>query len=182
MRIIATINEPAEKLIQSGRLRRDLYYRLCVILINMPPLRERRDDIPILAERFLSKHNVREGKEVWMISEGAKELLKAYDYPGNVRELENIIAAAISMTDGEHVLTEEHLLMDQTNVTPFLAGKTDLHLATELGLDAYLASLEQLLIQEAMEVCNGNISKAAARLGIKRQTLQHKLKKSAGTS
>lgn len=182
VRIIATINEPAEKLIQSGRLRRDLYYRLCVILINMPPLRERRDDIPLLAERFLSKHNVREGKEVWMISEGAKELLKAYDYPGNVRELENIIAAAISMTDGEHVLTVEHLLIDQTNVTPFLAGKTDLHLATELGLDAYLASLEQLLIQEAMEVCNGNISKAAARLGIKRQTLQHKLKKSAGTS
>lgn len=177
VRIIATINEPAEALIQSGRLRRDLYYRLCIILINMPPLRERRDDIPLLAERFLSKHNAREGKQVWMISEGAKELLKTYDYPGNIRELENVIAAGISMTDGEHVLTEDHLLINQSVVDPYPLGQASLDRAAMLGLDAYISSVEQRLIQEAMELSSGNISKAAERLGIKRQTLQHKLKK-----
>lgn len=175
VRIIATINEPAEELINSGRLRKDLYYRLCIILVNMPPLRERRDDIIQLAEFFLQKHNQKEEKEVWMISDSAKEKLLQYDYPGNVRELENIIMAGVSMTDGEHVLTEKHLLINETILPPL--GDSSYQKASEIGLDAYIELIEQHLIREAMEANNENISRAASQLGLKRQTLQHKLKK-----
>jgi arginine utilization regulatory protein len=172
VRIIATINEPAERLIESGKLRKDLYYRLNIIMINLPPLRERRDDILLLAEKFLEKHNRRSGKEVSMISEKAKEKLLEYNYPGNVRELENIIMAGVSMTDG-HVLTQE-----QVNITTTKDKSYDgMEKALEIGLNNYLMKIESQLIELALTTNDGNISRAAEQLGIKRQTLQHKLKK-----
>jgi arginine utilization regulatory protein len=173
VRIIATINEPAERLIESGKLRKDLYYRLNIITINLPPLRERRDDILLLAEKFLDKHNRRSGKEVSMISEKAKEKLLEYNYPGNVRELENIIMSGVSMTDG-HVLTQE-----QINITTNLKEESydGMEKALEIGLNNYLIKMERQLIELALASNDGNISRAAEQLGIKRQTLQHKLKK-----
>lgn len=114
VRIIATVNEPPEDLIQQGMLRKDLYYRLNVINISIPALRERTDDIPVLAERFLEKHNKRFQKELWMVSDEAIKKLQKYDYPGNVRELENIIEQTVSMADKEHVLTEKLLSMPET--------------------------------------------------------------------
>lgn len=173
VRIIATINEPAEKLIEKGLLRKDLYYRLAVITINIPPLRERRDDILLLAEKFMQKHNKRFGKELWMISEPAKKKLLDHDYPGNVRELENIIIEAVSMAENEHVLTAEHLNIEKSVNSSFIEyGK-----AVELGLPDYLQQIENRLIQQALLSSGNNISRAAQQLGIKRQTLQHKLKK-----
>jgi arginine utilization regulatory protein len=173
VRIIATINEPAEKLIEKGLLRKDLYYRLAIITINIPPLRERRDDILLLAEKFMEKHNKRFGKELWMISEPAKKKLLDHDYPGNVRELENIIIEAVSMADNEHVLTAEHLNIEKNVSSSFVEyGK-----AVELGLPEYLLQIEDRLIQQALFSNGNNISRAAKQLGIKRQTLQHKLKK-----
>ncbi len=173
VRIIATINEPAEKLIMKGQLRKDLYYRLAIININVPPLRERRDDIILLAEKFMEKHNKRFGKELWMISEGAKKMLLDHEYPGNVRELENIIIAAVSMADDEHVLTQEHLRIEKT--TP--ASAVDYGKAVELGLPGYMQQIEEYLIRQAMLSNGNNISHAAKQLGLKRQTLQHKLRK-----
>ncbi|NLT47531.1 MAG: sigma 54-interacting transcriptional regulator, partial [Clostridiales bacterium] len=173
VRIIATINEPAEKLIMKGKLRKDLYYRLAIININVPPLRERRDDIILLAEKFMEKHNKRFNKELWMISEDAKKMLLDHDYPGNVRELENIIMAAVSMADDEHVLTGEHLRIEKSTTTSAIEyGK-----AVELGLSDYIKQIEDHLIQQAMLSNGNNISHAAKQLGIKRQTLQHKLRK-----
>lgn len=173
VRIIATINEPAEKLIMKGKLRKDLYYRLAIININVPPLRERRDDIILLAEKFMEKHNKRFNKELWMISEDAKKMLLDHDYPGNVRELENIIMAAVSMADDEHVLTGEHLRIEKSTTTSAIEyGK-----AVELGLSDYMKQIEDHLIQQAMLSNGNNISHAAKQLGIKRQTLQHKLRK-----
>ncbi len=173
VRIIATINEPAEKLIKKGQLRKDLYYRLAIININVPPLRDRRDDILLLAEKFMDKHNKRFGKELWMISEEAKKKLLDYDYPGNVRELENIIMAAVSMADDEHVLTEEHLRIEKGQGTSSLEyGK-----AVELGLPGYMQLIENQLIRQAMLSNGNNISHAARQLGLRRQTLQHKLRK-----
>lgn len=173
VRIIATINEPAEKLIEKGLLRKDLYYRLAIITINIPPLRERRDDILLLAEKFMEKHNKRFGKELWMISEPAKKKLLDHDYPGNVRELENIIIEAVSMADNEHVLTAEHLNIEKNVSSSFVEyGK-----AVELGLSEYLQQIEDRLIQQALFSNGNNISRAAKQLGIKRQTLQHKLRK-----
>ncbi|GAB1477368.1 sigma-54-dependent Fis family transcriptional regulator [Bacillota bacterium] len=173
VRIIATINEPAEKLIEKGRLRKDLYYRLAIININVPSLRERRDDIILLAEHFLEKHNKRFGKEVWMLSESARLELLEYDYPGNVRELENIIMAGVSMTDDEHLLSKEHL---RINKKPGLSGD-DFERALESGLPLYLQNVENRLIEQAMVSSGGNISRAAKELGITRQALQHKLKR-----
>lgn len=174
VRIIATVNEPAEELIEQGKLRPDLYYRLNIINISIPSLKERRDDIPLLAERFLEKHNKRFGKELWMVSDGAVKRLQHYDYPGNVRELENIIEQAVSMADKEHVLTEKVLNM------PSAARKIkqpEIDYTSQQPLDEYLAAVEARIIKDAFIRANGNISKAAEMLQIKRQTLQHKLKK-----
>lgn len=157
-----------------GKLRKDLYYRLNVVNISIPPLRERSGDVIVLAERFLEKHNKRFGKEIWMISDGAARRLRNYDYPGNVRELENIIEQAVSMADREHVLTEKLLSMPgSAKKGRPAAQKYD----TQIPLDEYLDGIERQIIKEAMINADGNITRAADTLQIRRQTLQHKLKK-----
>ena len=172
VRIIATVNEPPEDLIAQGRLRKDLFYRLCVVNIEIPTLRERIDDIPILAEKFLQKYNEKFDKEIWMISDGALKKLRNHDYPGNVRELENIIEQSVSMSDDEHALTEKILAMpNRRRKAPAIDYNKD------IPLDQYLESIEAKIISEALIEARGNISKAADSLQIKRQTLQHKLKK-----
>ncbi len=173
VRIIATVNEPPEELMAKGLLRKDLYYRLNVINLSIPPLRERMDDIELLANRFADKFNKRFNKELWMISDGALKQLQSYDYPGNVRELENIMEQAISMAENEHVLTGKHLSMPNhiVNKEPVIRREDD------VPLDAYMEAVEKQLIANEMVRFNGNISRAADALKIKRQTLQHKLKK-----
>ena len=174
VRIIATVNEPPEELMAQGKLRKDLYYRLNVVNLWIPALRERPDDIPVLAEAFLRKHNKRFGKQLWSITDAAIEKLRHYDYPGNARELENLIEQAVSMADREHVLTEKMLTMPhyarhaQTPERPY---------DVSCPLPDYLAEVEARIIREAIIEAKGNISKAADTLQIKRQTLQHKLKK-----
>lgn len=172
VRIIATVNEPAEVLIKQGKLRKDLYYRIKIIPIDVPPLRERREDILILADQFIDKHNKRYNKNIWMLSDKAKEKLLSYNYPGNVRELENIIMAAISMIDDENVLTDKHILIDDVNNTV----KIDYEFL-ELGVEKYLENLEKEIIKNTLNTYQYNITKSAEHLKIKRQTLQHKIKK-----
>lgn len=172
VRIIATVNEPTEALIKQGKLRKDLYYRIKIIPIDVPPLRERREDILILAEQFIDKHNKRYNKNIWMLSDKAKEKLLSYNYPGNVRELENIIMAAISMIDDENVLTDKHILIDDANNTV----KIDYEFL-ELGVEKYLENLEKEIIKNTLNTYQYNITKSAEHLKIKRQTLQHKIKK-----
>ncbi|MBC6679947.1 sigma-54 interaction domain-containing protein [Zhenpiania hominis] len=175
VRIIATVNEPPLKLIEKGLLRKDLYYRLNVVNITIPPLRERLDDIPLLCDAFLEKHNKKYGKEVWMLSEGALKILKNYTYPGNVRELENIIMSAVSLTDREHVLTEK--LLHLPDVEQEKKGSAAGYDPSAQSLDEYLRICEEQILRRCMAENEGNISAAARQLGIKRQTLQHKLKK-----
>lgn len=175
VRIIATINEPAEKLIEEGKLRRDLYYRLNIVNLEIPPLRERKSDIPILTKRFVEKNNIRYNKQVWMISDEALQKLHDYDYPGNVRELENIIMAAISLAGDEHVLGPEDININRSyratssKVADFSKENTTL---TE-----YLENIEKTVIQQHLVANDGNVSKTAKDLGIVRQNLQHKIKK-----
>lgn len=174
VRIIATINEPAEELLASGRLRKDLYYRIAVIQLHIPPLRNRRDDIILLAEKFAEKYNKKYGKQVWMLSQGAEEKLLSYDYPGNVRELENIIMSAMSMMDPEeHVLQDEDLIINRRKALP----AQDVFTLGAGGLEEYLDRIEREMIENALVTSGGNISRAADSLRIKRQTLQHKIKK-----
>ena len=174
VRIIATVNEPPEELIAQGKLRKDLFYRLNVVNIQIPALRERRDDIPRLAERFLEKFNERFGKEIWMLSDGVIKRLQNYDYPGNVRELENIIEHAVSMGENEHVLTEKNLAMPSAvrKIRPM-----EIEYEGDVALDRYMDQVEAKIIRDTLLDSGGNITKAAEKLQIKRQTLQHKLKK-----
>lgn len=172
VRIIATINEPAEDLIARGKLRKDLFYRLNVIGINLIPLRERKDDILLLAEKFIEKHSKMNNKEIWSLSERAKEKLLNYSYPGNVRELENIIVSALLMVDEENILSEEFLFINEV-------GKPlpKQHNIKDKGLDDYMGTIEKEIIKAALETNSFNISKTAEQLKLKRQTLQHKIKR-----
>ena len=175
VRIIATVNEPIDELINSGRLRSDLYYRLGIININMTPLRRRKDDIPLLVNYFIEKHNARFNKEVWIVADAAMEKLMNYDYPGNVRELENIIMAAVSLAGKDHVLTEKSIRIQSTEQSA--KSLKNAYDPRECSMDEYFEKLEISIIKETMAKHSGNISKTAEELGIKRQTLQHKLRK-----
>ncbi|MGI6177196.1 MAG: sigma-54 interaction domain-containing protein [Eubacterium sp.] len=174
-RIIATVNEDPLELIKQNRLRKDLYYRLNVVNIRIPPLRDRLSDIPELVDAFLTKCNKRFGREVWMVNDEALERLADYNYPGNVRELENIITQAVALArPSNHVLTAHMLQMPmQTGAIGSDISKWDRH----GPLPEYLESLESEIIREQLMENGGNVTKTAAALKIKRQTLQHKMNK-----
>lgn len=191
VRIIATVNEDPEQLIARGALRKDLYYRLSIVNLNLIPLRERKDDIPLLTERLLEKQCRRFDRRIAGISQVALEKLMAYDYPGNVRELENVIMSAVSLADENDVLNADHIHL---NHRPFRNDLDSSEAATQFvfnqaampdqttemegeSIDVFLARLEKDVLERAMKQYNGNVSQAAASLGIKRQTLQHKLKR-----
>ncbi|MGL5440654.1 MAG: sigma-54 interaction domain-containing protein [Filifactoraceae bacterium] len=177
VRIIATTNEEPEELLESGRIRKDLYYRLNIINIKLPPLRERREDILLLAEKFVNKYNEKFGKEIWMISDKMKETLKDYDYPGNVRELENIIMGAMAITDEEHVLSDKSIFLNNKKNGSKQIRTDAITEAKKYGLDVFLNNTEREILYESLIAWEWNISKAAETLGVKRQTLQHKIKK-----
>lgn len=178
VRIIATTNEEPQELVRKGLLRKDLYYRLNVIPLNIPPLRDRRKDIPTLVEHFIKKYNVRLNKDVWYLSNDVKEAFLHYDWPGNVRELENMIEGAMNMVNKEHIIKPEHFSYEVYNkMFSNIQSTYSVKFEENKSLDDILEQVERSLISDAMTECQGNISKSAERLGIKRQTLQHKLKK-----
>lgn len=176
VRIIATTNEEPKSLVEKGIIRRDLYYRLNIIPITIPALRERKDDILLLADKFVEKYNKKYRKEIWMIAEEAKEKLLRYDYPGNVRELENVIMAALSMIDSEHILTADRINVEEDSSSMSSYFDKD-EIISEIGLDAFMDEIEKKAILNALQNNNNNVSRAAKELRIKRQTLQHKIKK-----
>ena len=175
VRIIATVNEPVEKLIEEGKLRKDLYFRLGIVSLHIPPLRERKSDIPILVDEFLKKYNERFDKQVWMLSDKAREKLLDYEYPGNIRELENAIMGAVSMADEEHVLTEDDINLGSRYRagTPHISGFN----ADSGNLSEYLEQIEKTVIGQQLMENNGNVSQTARDLGMIRQNLQHKIRK-----
>ncbi len=174
IRIIASVHQPADQLIEAGKLRRDLFYQLNVIGIELPSLRERKEDILNLSKEFVNKYNKRYRKFVVSISDGAKEKLLHYDYPGNIRELENIIMAAVSMAgEDEATLTEKHILINNEDSC---ISKSAFDFS-QVGMDWYLENMEKEMIVLALAKYERNVSKAAEYLKIKRQTLQHKIKK-----
>lgn len=177
VRIIATSNESAEKILESGKMRKDLFYRINIIPITIPPLRERKSDIFLLVDRFIKKYNQKFEKDVWMISDKAKEKLANHDFPGNVRELENIIMGSMSILDDEHVISDHLINITQTNKKKLLGKGNLIENLKEAGLDELLDQIEFELINDIYQKNNLNVSRTAEELGIKRQTLQHKLRK-----
>lgn len=182
-RIIATVNEEPEKLIKEGRLRKDLYYRLNVLSLRLPPLRERKEDVEELAIFFIKKHSRLYKKNIKGIGEEGLAKLRQYPFPGNVRELENIIMSAITLAREEDILEESHLSLPMAGqvkgLGPDLGPSDGLLDISQMGksLDQYIEDKEKRLIETALLKRRGNISQAAMLLGIKRQTLQHKIKK-----
>lgn len=178
VRIIATTNENKSTILKKGILRKDLYYRLNVISINIPPLRERKSDIPILIDHFIKKYNAILNKDVWYISNEVKEAFLQYNWPGNVRELENAVESAINMISTGHVIKTDHISHDVYEIIfNKKIEKYNLGISEEGTLNQTLEEVEKLLIHRALNETSNNISKSAEILGIKRQTLQHKIKK-----
>ncbi len=176
VRIIATINESANILIETGRLRADLYYRLNIININIPPLRNRKADISHLSSHFINKYNTRLCKNIAGLSKEALALLEQYDFPGNVRELENIIYSAISLSDNISHLDVDDIAA-HTMITIKETNNTFENVSLEdVSLSEYMESIEKSIIQSKL-VSTQSLSKIAEELGIKRQTLQYKIKK-----
>ena len=175
VRIIATVNEPPEQLIARGDLRKDLYYRLSVINLNIPPLRERADDIETIAKGILNKKSKEMGKKIEGFTKEALTKLKDYTYPGNVRELENIIMSAVSLSEEKAFLEADDIIINELKASDD-KGYVDYD-SQEETLDEFMYRTEKLIIERAMESKDNNISRTAEELGIKRQTLQHKLKK-----
>lgn len=173
-RIIATVNEDPAKLIADGRLRKDLFYRLSVVNLNIPSLKSRIVDIPILVKYFLDEYSQKFNKALREVDEKAMAKLLNYDYPGNVRELENIIIQAVSLAGEEEELTENLIQFPVRGdkIIPLIEKRDK-----NMPLQEYLESLEKEFIREALMDNGGNISKAAESLGLVRQNLQHKMKK-----
>ena len=171
VRVIAATNQDLAALVREGKFREDLFYRLNVVTITLPPLRDRPDDILLLAHHFLDKYCRKFGRSVTRISEPAAALLRSYPFPGNVRELENEIERAVMMTDGD-TITPESLTDKMLRGTAALPAD-----APAGGLIAAVDALKRRLIDEALRSEDGNKTRAATRLGLTRQSLQQMMKR-----
>jgi DNA-binding NtrC family response regulator len=167
VRVIAATNRSLESMIQSGQFREDLYYRLNVFSLVVPPLRERRDDIPLLVEHFIRNSSIVAKRRV-AVSAPAMEVLQRYHWPGNVRELENVIERALILCDGGSI-EPEHLPLGVRIEPAFRSESDDQRLTT-------LEEVERRYIRRVLEECKGHRQKAAAILGISERNLYRKLK------
>ncbi|MBI1749392.1 MAG: sigma-54-dependent Fis family transcriptional regulator [Acidobacteria bacterium] len=168
VRVIATTNRPMEALVQEGKFRSDLYYRLNVVPLTIPPLRERREDIPVLAEHFLRKHASRAGATARRFSPELLERIKLRDWPGNVRELENFVRRSLALAT-EPVLGAE-LLPDEK--LPVEAADS----AKGLEPGRSLRDVEQQLLEITLQATNGNRTRAAEMLGVSLRTIRNKIR------
>jgi two-component system response regulator HupR/HoxA len=172
VRVISAANRDLQEAIEAGTFRKDLYYRLNVFPIRIPPLRERREDIPLLANHFLVKYGKKIGKENLRISEAAMAKLLSEDYPGNVRQLENMIERAVTLVDDHGVITPE-LLSSQININPIAIGNS----SDQPTLKDVTENIEAYMIREALKANHGNITKTAEALGLSRLGLHKKMQR-----
>lgn len=178
VKIIATTNEDPLESVKKGTLRRDLYYRLNVVYIKIPPLRERQEDIPILCDYFIRKYNPILNKNIIGIEDEVLEYFFKYSWPGNVRELENAIEGAMNYVDYNGTLLKKEHFVTCPNI--FDSNWISVHATNfniEQSLPEYLDNIEKDVISNALEENDYNISQTAKQLGIKRQALQYKMKK-----
>jgi two-component system response regulator AtoC len=185
VRLIAATNRDLKSLIAEGRFREDLYYRLAVVPIALPPLRDRREDIPLLVGHFIEKYNRRLGKRVERIDDDALRLLVDYGWPGNIRELENLMERSVLFADGPSIQLAslpDSLRETGTPPPPIAAIGPLGAIAAPSGASMKeivrqaQAELEKELISRALEETGGNVTRAAKRLQISRKSLQVKMK------
>jgi len=172
VRIIAATNKNLEQKIKDGTFREDLYYRLNVVSIKIPPLRERKEDILPMIENFIDKYSKENNKEKLEVSKEAIDVLMKYDYPGNVRELENIIERAVVLTRGKVIALNDLPI----NIKGFKDEKF-INTSEEGTLTEQVEALEKQLIYDALQQSEGNQTKAGKLLGLTERNLRYKLKK-----
>ncbi|MGI6686043.1 MAG: sigma 54-interacting transcriptional regulator [Bacillota bacterium] len=174
-RIISSTNIDPLQCVANGTLRKDLYYRLSVLVLEIPPLAKRKEDIPLLVNHFIEKFSTKYGKRINRISLDLVSAFRDYTWPGNVRELEHIIESAVSMIDEEGILLPHHfpskLLGNLGKPLP------DTSKVPTAGLLEVLNQTEKDIIYKVLEECNWNISKSARVLKIGRTNLQYRMKK-----
>jgi arginine utilization regulatory protein len=174
VKVIAAINEEPLLAIENGRMRKDIYYRLSAISFNIPPLRERKDDIPILTSYIISKYNKMFNKNIKFVSNNLYKKLNEYDWPGNVRELENVLIYGLSMVDGSSESLKFSDIEKKFNYMLNLNSEQTVEIEPLVSMvDKY----EKSIIEEVLKSTDYNMSKAANILKIPRQTLQRKSKK-----
>jgi len=166
VRIITATNRNIEEEVKRGAFREDLYYRLKVVAIPLPPLRERREDIPLLIDHFLKRFNDRHNRSIKGVTSEARDMLIKYDYPGNVRELENVIERAVILTRGDYISKED---------LPLVPAGTDS--AQEKRMKDTVGALEKRMITEALVNADWVQTKAASALGLSERMLRYKIKK-----
>lgn len=175
VRVIASTNANMEKALLEGKFREDLYYRLNRMPILIPPLRNRKQDIPRITERLLLKLNQEYGRSVESISDKALQYLRVYDWPGNVRELENVLSRSmIFMQMNDRVLTEEHIPLNMLRVPE---AKNEVLIQSSMPLQEQLDTVERGILHHALKQAGGNKSKTAKQLEISLRTLYYKLEK-----
>ena len=168
VRLLAATHCDLEALLKEGRFRDDLYYRLNVVTISVPPLRERREDIPLLLDHFLSRFARENGKTIRGLTREARETLLRYDYPGNVRELENVVERAVVLTRDEVIGLAD---------LPLAVREPEPDTGEAAGLPAAVEGLERRMIREALARADGIQTRAAELLGISERVLRYKLRK-----
>ena len=166
VRVITATNRDLEKEIAEGRFREDLFYRLNVVRIHVPPLRERKDDLPLMISAFVKEFAEENGKVIENIDPKARQALYAYDWPGNVRQLRNCIESAVVMTTGTVITLDE--------LPPSIREMDEIPAIT-IPVGATMADAEREIILQTLAAQNGNKSKTAEVLGIGRKTLHRKL-------
>jgi two-component system response regulator PilR (NtrC family) len=177
VRVITATNKKLEREIEGGNFREDLYYRLNVIRIRLPPLREREEDIPILISHFLKKFAAEQGKEISKVSSLAMRVLCKYGYPGNVRELENIVERCVTLEQSDQ-LTAENLPPRLAESTGNASNQADAEIPPNgIDLNRTMETMEKKLIVRAMGMTGGNRSRAARLLGISFRSLRYRLVK-----
>jgi two-component system response regulator PilR (NtrC family) len=180
VRIIAATNRKLEEEIMEGRFREDLYYRLAVVPIRVPPLRERKGDVPLLVNHFLKKYSRLLDKEVQTISSYGLKVLMDYDFPGNVRELENIIERGVAL-ELSNIILPESLILSRKDKKPmeealFVAAQNEQELY-DRGMENILVDLETKMINHALAKAEGSKMRAADLLKISFRSLRYKTKK-----
>ncbi len=172
VRVIAATNRNLEEMVKEGDFRSDLFYRLNVIPVQLPPLRERMEDVLPIAEHFLSRFSERNGRDITAIGKSASAKLLGYNWPGNVRELENCIERAVVLAKGSELQAEDfHFTAERTAAG--IESLLEQLITTDMSLD----ELERRIILMALERCEGNVSQTARKLGMTRRSLQYRVEK-----
>jgi len=169
VRIIAATNEDLSLAVKEGKFREDLFYRLSVVPIHLPPLRERKEDIPFLVNHFLAKYNRKTKKRINKVNRDVMKALMEYDWPGNIRELENTIERAVVLSKNDEIQPEDLLYHGISSASSFLTSV--------IGKDKSLEEVEREYIKAVLTAHHWNKSRAAKILGIDRKTLLAKIKK-----